>query len=90
MNKSELVHAVAEKAQCTLKDAETILESFAAVVEETVAKEESIQWVGFGTFDSKETPARTGRNPRTGEPIQIAAKKVPVFKPGKRLKAALV
>lgn len=55
----------------------------------TLVKEEKIQLVGFGTFEVRERAARTGRNPQTGEEIQIAASKVPAFKPGKELKEAV-
>ncbi|MED1469820.1 HU family DNA-binding protein [Bacillus salipaludis] len=58
-------------------------------ISNTLAKEEKIQLVGFGTFEVRERAARTGRNPQTGEEMQIPASKVPAFKPGKELKKAV-
>lgn len=85
MNKTQLVEAVASKAGSTQKDAKAILDAFFAVVGETVAKNESIIVTGFGSFSVSERAARTGRNPSTGKEIQIPAKKVVKFKPGKDL-----
>lgn len=86
MNKTELVAALAEKAALTKVDAEKMINAFVAVTEETLAAGEKIQLVGFGSFEVKARPARTARNPRTGEEIKIAASKVPAFKAGKALK----
>ncbi len=86
MNKSELVAAVAEKAEFTKKDAEKAVSGFVDVVTEALVKGEKVQLIGFGTFEAKARPARTARNPRTGEEIKIAASKAPVFKAGKALK----
>ncbi len=86
MNKTELVAALAAKASITKVDAEKFVNSFVATVEETLAKDDKIQLVGFGTFEVKTRAARTARNPRTGEEIKIAAAKVPAFKAGKALK----
>ena len=86
MNKTELVAAMAEKAELTKKDAEKALKAFTDVVEEELKKGEKIQLVGFGTFEVSERAARTGRNPHSGEEIQIPASKMPKFKAGKALK----
>lgn len=85
MNKTELVAAMAEKAGLTKTDAANALNAYVEVVKEELAKGGSISLIGFGTFSVKENPARTGRNPRTKETIQIAAKKVAKFKAGKGL-----
>lgn len=89
MNKTELVAAIAEKAQMTRKDADAALKAFTDVVSDELKKGEKIQLVGFGTFEVSERPAREGRNPRTGETMTIAASKQPKFKPGKALKDAI-
>ena len=86
MNKTELVAALAEKAALTKVDAEKTINAFVATVEETLAKGDKIQLVGFGTFEVKNRPARIARNPRTGEEVKIAACKAPAFKAGKALK----
>ena len=90
MNKTELVAAMAEKAQISKKDAEAALKAFTDVVADELKKGEKIQLVGFGTFEVRQRKARQGRNPRKpGEVIKIAASKAPVFKAGKALKDAL-
>jgi len=86
MNKTELVAAMAEKAQLSKKDAEAALKAFTDVVAEELKKGEKIQLVGFGTFEVSERAARTGRNPQTGAEMTIAASKAPKFKAGKALK----
>ena len=86
MNKTELVNAMAEKAEISKKDAEAALKAFTDVVEEELKKGEKIQLVGFGTFEVSERAARTGRNPQTGKEIKIAAKTVPAFSAGKKFK----
>lgn len=89
MNKNELISVVAEKSGFSKKDAATALESVVAAISESLEKGEKIQLVGFGTFEVKERAARTGKNPRTGEVVEIAAAKVPSFKAGKALKDAV-
>lgn len=89
MNKTELVSSIAEKSELTKKDAEKALNALFASIEEALARGEKVQLVGFGTFEVRERKARTGRNPQTGEEIQIAAAKVPAFKAGKALKEAV-
>ena len=86
MNKTELVAEIAEKTELSKKEAEKALKAFTDVIAEELAKGEKIQLVGFGTFEVSERAAREGRNPMTGETIQIAASKTPKFKPGKALK----
>lgn len=86
MNKTELIAAIAEKTELTKKEAEKALKAFTDVIAEELAKGEKIQLVGFGTFEVSERAAREGRNPMTGETIQIAASKTPKFKAGKALK----
>lgn len=89
MNKMDLVASVAEKTDITKKEAEKVIVQVFASIEEALAKGDKVQLVGFGTFEVKERAARVGRNPRTGEQIEIAATKVPVFKPGKALREAV-
>ena len=85
MNKTELIAARAEKAGLTKVDAGKALNAYVEAVKEQLAKGEKVTLVGFGTFGVSERPARTGRNPRTGAKIKIAAKKTPKFKAGKGL-----
>ena len=89
MNKTELVAAVADKAGLTKKDADAALKAFTEVVEETLKAGDSIQLIGFGTFEVAERAERTGRNPQTGAEMVIPASKAPKFKAGKALKDAL-
>lgn len=86
MNKTELVAAIAEKAELSKKDSEKALKAFIEVVTEELQKGEKVQLVGFGTFEVRAREARMGKNPRTGEEIKIAASKVPAFKAGTPLK----
>jgi DNA-binding protein HU-beta len=89
MNKTELVKAVSTQAELTQKDAAKVVDALIETITSTLAKEEKIQLIGFGTFEVRERSARKGRNPQTGEEIDIAASKVPAFKPGKELKEAV-
>ena len=89
MNKTELVAAMAEQAELSKKDSEKALKAFIDVVTEELKKGEKIQLVGFGTFEVTERAAREGRNPLTGEKMQIKASKAPKFKAGKALKDAV-
>ena len=89
MNKTELISAIAEKAELSKKDADKALKAFTDVVAEELKKGEKVQLVGFGTFEVSERAAREGRNPQTGETMKIAASKAPKFKAGKALKDAL-
>ena len=89
MNKTELVDAVATQTELSKQDAKKAVEALFETISNTLAKEEKIQLIGFGTFEIRERAARTGRNPQTGEEMTIPASKVPAFKPGKELKAAV-
>ena len=89
MNKTELVKAVSTQAELTQKEAAKVVDALFATISNTLAKEEKIQLIGFGTFEVRERSARKGRNPQTGEEIDIAASKAPAFKPGKELKEAV-
>ena len=89
MNKTELTAALAAKTGFAKKDAEKALNAFVDVVTEALTAGEKVQVVGFGSFEVKTRPARTARNPRTGESMTYPACKVPVFKPGKALKDAI-
>ena len=86
MNKTELIAAVAEKAEISKKDSEKALKAFIDVVTDELKNGEKIQLVGFGTFEVSERAAREGRNPQTGETMEIKASKTPKFKAGKALK----
>jgi len=89
VNKTELVASVAEKAGLTKKDAEKAVNALFESVQQALVEGDKVQMIGFGTFEVKERAARTGRNPRTNETIQIPASKNPVFKAGKALKDAV-
>ncbi|WP_195780525.1 HU family DNA-binding protein [Priestia megaterium] len=89
MNKTELVDVVATQAELSKQDAKKAVEALFETISNTLAKEEKIQLIGFGTFEVRERAARTGRNPQTGEEMTIPASKVPAFKPGKELKEAV-
>ena len=89
MNKTELVAAMAEKAQLSKKDAEAALKAFTDVVAEELKNGGKVQLVGFGTFEVSERSAREGRNPKTGETMTIETSKAPKFKAGKALKDAV-
>ncbi|WP_439876834.1 HU family DNA-binding protein (plasmid) [Bacillus mycoides] len=89
MNKAELTKMVAEKAELTQKEAAAATQAVLDAITNALANEDKVQIIGFGTFEVRERAARTGRNPQTGEEMQIAASKVPAFKAGKELKAAV-
>ena len=82
MNKTELVKKIAEKAEISQAQAKSVLEATLESVKEALQDGDSVQLIGFGTFSVSERAARTGKNPRTGEKIQIAAKKIAKFKAG--------
>ncbi len=86
MNKTELIAAVSEKTGVSKKDCEKTISAMLDQVAESLAQGDKVQIVGFGSFEVKERQARTGRNPKTGEAVEIAASKAPVFKAGKALK----
>ena len=89
MNKTELIAAIAAKAELSKKDAEKALAAMTDTVVEQLAKGEKVQIVGFGTFESRARAARKGINPLTKQPLDIAASVVPAFKAGKALKDAI-
>jgi len=89
VNKTELVASIAEKTGLTKKDAEKAVDGMTESIKESLQNQEKVQLVGFGTFEVRERAARKGRNPQTGEEIDIAAAMMPAFKPGKALKDAL-
>ena len=89
MNKSELIDAIAESADLPKASAGRALDAMLDTITNTLKSGDQVVLVGFGTFSVKDRAARTGRNPQTGEPIQIAAAKIPGFKAGKALKDAV-
>ena len=86
MNKQDLVSAIAQNAELSKKSAEQALTAVIDAITTALAEGDKVQVVGFGTFEVRERAARKGKNPRTGEVIDIAASKVPAFKAGKALK----
>ena len=86
MNKTDLINAVAEKTELSKKDATKAVEAVFDSVMDSLKNGEKVQLIGFGNFEVRERHARKGRNPQTGEEIDIAASKIPAFKPGKQLK----
>ncbi len=89
MNKTELINAVAEASELSKKDATKAVDAVFESILETLKKGDKVQLIGFGNFEVRERAARKGRNPQTGEEIEIPASKVPAFKPGKALKDAV-
>lgn len=89
MNKTELVNAIAEKAEISKADAKKALDAFVDTVTDVLKEGDKIALVGFGTFSVSEKAARKGVNPATGATIEIAAKKVAKFKPGAELAEAV-
>lgn len=89
MNKADLIDAIADSADLSKASASRALDAVLDSVTNALKDGDQVSLVGFGTFAVKERSARTGRNPQTGQPIEIAAAKVPGFKPGKALKDAV-
>ena len=89
MNKGELIEALAAKSELSKAAAGRTLDALVEIVTATVAKKEDVQLIGFGTFKAAKRAARTGKNPRTGETLKIAATTVPRFTPGAAFKAAV-
>ncbi|ALS73849.1 HU family DNA-binding protein [Planococcus sp. CP5-4] len=89
MNKTELVNSVAEAAELSRKDAAKAVDAAFEAIQDALTKGDKVQLIGFGNFEVRERAARKGRNPQTGAEIEIAASKVPAFKPGKALKDAV-
>ncbi|MCH5191233.1 MAG: HU family DNA-binding protein [Oscillospiraceae bacterium] len=89
MNKTELVAAVAEKAGLSKKDADAAVAAVVTAVTDALVNGEKVQLIGFGTFETRERAEKQARNPRTGETMTVPATKVPAFKAGAALKAAV-
>ncbi|MFD1018492.1 HU family DNA-binding protein [Thalassobacillus hwangdonensis] len=89
MNKTDLINTVSEKAELSKKDATKAVDSVFDSIMDSLKDGEKVQLIGFGNFEVRERAARKGRNPQTGAEIDIAASKVPAFKPGKALKDAV-
>ena len=89
MNKTEFIAEIAAKTGLSKKDAEAAVKAFIDTVTEQMANDKKVQLVGFGTFEVSKRASRQGRNPQTGETIEIAASKTPKFKAGKALKDAI-
>ena len=89
MNKTELVAAVAQKSAMSKKDSEAAVNAVFEAITEALAAGDKVQLVGFGSFETKDRPARIGRNPKTKEEIEIPANRAPAFKAGKALKDAV-
>ncbi|BDG36567.1 HU family DNA-binding protein [Parageobacillus sp. VR-IP] len=89
MNKTELINAVAETSGLSKKDATKAVDAVFESITEALRKGDKVQLIGFGNFEVRERAARKGRNPQTGEEMEIPASKVPAFKPGKALKDAV-
>lgn len=88
MNKGELINAIAEKTDVSKKDVAKVLDAFTETIEGVLRDGDKLQLVGFGTFETAQRAARTGKNPQTGEAIKIPASVVPKFKAGAKLKEA--
>ncbi|WEV71584.1 HU family DNA-binding protein [Lactobacillus sp. ESL0785] len=88
-NKAELVSEVASKTNLTKKDAATAVDAIFSSIQEDLAKGDKVQLIGFGTFEVRQRAARKGRNPQTGDEIEIPASSVPAFRPGKALKESV-
>jgi DNA-binding protein HU-beta len=86
MNKGELIDAIATKADVTKKEADAILTAVMDTIVDAVSEGDKVALVGFGSFEPRERQAREGRNPQTGEPLTIAATRIPAFSAGKAFK----
>lgn len=89
MNKTELVAKVAETTELTKKDAAKAVDAVLDAIADALKSGDKVQLIGFGNFEVRERAARKGRNPQTGKEIEIAASKIPAFKPGKQLKDSI-
>lgn len=89
MNKKELIDAMAMRTGSSKAEADRALDALIETISDTLKKGDSVSLVGFGSFEARERPARTGRHPRTGEELKIAASRVPAFKAGAMLRAAV-
>ena len=89
MNKTELINSVTEKSELSRKDATKAVDAVFDTILNAIKNGEKVQLIGFGNYEVRERAARKGRNPQTGDEIEIAASKVPAFAPGKALKDAV-
>jgi len=89
VNKADLIEQIAQAAEISKSAAERSIDALVAAVKTSLRKDEEVTLVGFGTFYAARRQARTGRNPRTGEAVSIAAARVPKFRAGKALKDAI-
>ena len=89
MTKSELINQIAEKSELTKKDAEKAFSAVVSTITDALVSGEKVQIVGFGTFEVRDRKEKLSKNPQTGEPITVPAKKAPAFKAGKALKDAV-
>ena len=89
MNKTELIEAMAVKTDLSKADAGRAVAALTEIISDTLQKGDSLALIGFGTFEVRSRAARTGRHPKTGEELKIAASRIPAFKPGAALKAAV-
>jgi len=89
VNKSELIQAIADEAELSKRAAAEFVDAFVSVVTQELKDGKDVTLVGFGTFHTAQSAERQGRNPKTGEPLTIAARKTPKFRPGKALKKAV-
>lgn len=89
MNKTDLIEKVATAREITKKDATLVVDTVLEAISSALKNGEKVSLIGFGNFEVRERSARKGRNPQTGEEIQIKASKVPAFKPGKQLKESV-
>ena len=89
MNKAELIGSIAGKANLSKRDARAAVEAVVSTIQAAMKSGDKVSLVGFGTFSAPTRPARSGRNPRTGEVIQIPARKIPKFTPGRSLRDSI-
>lgn len=89
ITKQDAINHIAEQTGLTKKDSKDAIESLLGFVTDNLKEEQKVNFIGFGSFEVRERAKRTGRNPQTGEPIEISARKVPAFKPGKDLRDAV-
>ncbi|MDN4620812.1 HU family DNA-binding protein [Paenibacillus sp. PsM32] len=89
MNKTDLINNISTSSGLTKRDVETVLNGFLGEITDALTKGDKVQLIGFGTFETRKRAARTGRNPQTGEEINIAESNVPAFKAGNKLKEAV-
>ena len=89
MNKGQLIEKLAEKTKLTKSQSEVFLDATLEIIQKVVSRGDDVKLVGFGTFSRLARKSRTGRNPKTGAPVQIPGTKVPRFRPGKEFKSML-